>query len=226
MDLVPGGHDLLLVEQDGDLSDLSAKGGVMNDNVCPENARQAIMDAAAECFSKKTVRRTTYADIAAISGCDARQIKKEFKTKNQLALTIQARDMKRMKQAYLSSMPDATPDKVIKYILRTRLNFVADNHERMYLFFREGLSGHQPWSKMLDKVIWDLSIELLTLIHKGVRDGLFRQSMDENIITRSILSHYLTGVVVIGLRSEEFDADGVWDFIEPQIDMLFECITT
>jgi len=219
-------YDVRKTGLDWDFCDLSAKGGVMNDNVCPENARQAIMDAAAECFSKKSVRRTTYEDIAAISGCDAHQIKKEFKTKNQLALTIQARDMKRMKQAYLSSMPDATPDKVIKYILRTRLDFVADNHERMYLFFREGLSGHQPWSKQLDKVIWDLSIELLALVHKGVRDGLFKHSMDENIITRSILSHYLTGVVVIGLRSEDFDADGVWDFIEPQIDMLFECITT
>lgn len=198
----------------------------MNSNVCPENARQAIMDAAAECFNKKSVRRTTYAEIAAISGCDARQIKKEFKTKNQLALTIQARDLKRMKQAYLSSMPDATPDEVIKYILRTRLNFVAHNHERTYLFFREGLSGHQPWSKMLDQVIWDLSIELLALVRKGMRDGLFKQSMDENIITRSILSHYLTGVVVIGLRSEEFDAEGVWEFIEPQIDMLLESITS
>lgn len=196
----------------------------MNDSVCPENARKAIMDAAAECFNKKSVRRTTYAEIAAISGCDASLIKKEFKTKNQLALTIQARDLKRMKQAYLSNMPDARPDQVIKYILQTRLNFVASNHERTYLFFKEGLSGHEPWSKILDKVVWDISIELLTLVRKGVREGLFDSSIDENIIVRSVLSHYLTGVVMIGLRSDDFDAEGVWTFIEPQIDLLFDCI--
>jgi len=186
--------------------------------------RERVIKAAGECFDRKSVERTTFAQIGDETGIAVEDIKAEFRTKTTLVLEVQIHQLDKLKQEYLVNMPDATPRNAIKFILRSRIYFGAKRPDRTYLFFINALERRQPWSSYLDKFIWQFSIEFATLIERGVREGNYKKGTDVNVVVRTLSSIYLTGLVMIGLREKEFDPDIVWDFIEPQVDLVFDSI--
>lgn len=194
----------------------------MSNDVKTTRVRDKILKTANKYFAEKGINRTTYAQISEGSGVGVSEIKKQFKDKNSIALAAQAHELEKLTKSYLTNMPDATPDATIKYILQARLEFVNNNQERTLLFFQEAFMGKEPWSSMLDDLIWKLSIEFSSIMGKGVRDGYIKKGIDINTAVRSLVSYYLTGLVVIGLRAKVFSSDAVWEFIEPQIDLLFD----
>lgn len=196
----------------------------MTQEKMPSAEREKVIKAAAVCFEDKGVKRTTYAQIAVASGVTVEAIKSEFKSKAVMALAVQSMLLDELKHDYLSKMPDATPCDTIKFILRSRVNFAARNREGTFLFFTNSFQGTQPWSSLLDQLIWQLSIEFAALLERGVREGSYRADVDINVVVRSITSIYLTGVVTMGLRAPKFDPDEVWAFMEPQFDLIFDHI--
>lgn len=184
--------------------------------------RLKVIQAAAKCFDAKGVKRTTYADIAKASGVDAEPIKSEFKNKNLLALAVQTMRLELLKKEYLANMPDATPRDTVKFIMRKRVEFVGNNKMRTYLFFINALQNKKPWSSILDQLIWQLSVEFASIVERGVREGNYKQDTDVNVAVRTLTSIYLTSLVTIGLRGEPFDVEVVWNFIEPQVDLVFD----
>lgn len=187
-----------------------------------DETREAILDAATEGFARDGIKKTTMRSIAERVGIDVAELKGLFTNKSVLALSVQVRELDRLKEEYIKNMPDATLDETIKFIIRSRCEFVEKNSERTILFFRNAFMGREPWSKTFDWMVWQLSIEFATLVEKSVREGYLRKDTDINIAVRAIVSFYLTGIVTMGLRAKTFKAADVWAFIEPQIDILLE----
>lgn len=187
-----------------------------------ERVREAIVVAATECFARHGVRRTTLAAIAKHAGVDLAELNAEFKNKSLLVLAVQGLELEQVKREYIANMPDATLDEMVKFIVRTRCDFVEKHHEQTMIFFRNAFIGRQPWSRMMDQVIWELSIEFASLFEKSIRQGWLKPGTDVNTAVRALTSFYLTGIVTIGLRAEKFEAAAVWGFVEPQIDLLLE----
>lgn len=196
----------------------------MSSDVLTASEHQAVVRAAEECFNRKGMERTTYAQIASVSGVDAKRIKAKFRNKPILALEVQIYRAEQLKRQYLAQIPDAPPRDAIKFILRSRIDFIAKSSDRTMLFFINAMRGKQPWTGYLDKLIWQFSIEFASLIERGIREGNCRKDTEVNVVVRALTSVYLTGVVSMGLRGKEFDADLVWRFIEPQLDFLFDSI--
>jgi len=188
-------------------------------------AKKAILKAAAACFEENGVKKSTLVAIAERAGVEVAQLKSIFKNKNLLALMVQRQDLERLKSDYIKNMPHASVEEMVKFIIRTRCEFVEKHSEQTLLFFRNAFLGRQPWTKAFEQLVWQLSIEFATLIENGVHKGTIKKETDINIAVRAITSFYLTGIVTIGLQAESFDATAVWGFIEPQVDMLFENIT-
>ncbi len=186
--------------------------------------RKKILQAANECFDELGVKKSTLALLAERAGVDTKDIKTLFGNKSLLALAVQGIAIEKMQREYLAKMPDATLVETVKFIIRTRLEFVERHFEQTALFFQNGLIGREPWSTGLDKTIWRLSIEFATLFEKASRRGEIRKDININVAVRAITSFYLTGVVTIGLRAEKFDADTVWAFVEPQIELVIDCL--
>jgi len=186
--------------------------------------RQAVIRAASDLFDRKSEKKTTYAELSAASGVPQAEIKAEFGNKMVLALEVQAYQLEELKKQYLANMPDASPRDTVKFILRSRINFSQNHPDRSFLFFTWALSGEEPWSSRLDRLIWQFSIEFASFIEKGIREGRYKNGTDVNVIVRILTSIYLTGVVTIGFRSEVYDAEVVWRFIEPQLDYVFDTI--
>lgn len=191
-----------------------------------EAVRNTIIMAARECFAEQGLKQTTYACLAEASGFSQVEIKSLFKTKELLALAVQFHELELLHQDYITRMPDASLDESIKFVLRTRIEFVEKNQDRTILFFKNAFAGRQPWSSLFDQLIWQLSVEFVSLFEKSIRDGYLKKHIDINIAVRSITSFYLTGLVMMGLRASQLDADAVWDFIEPQIDLLLNSLKT
>lgn len=183
---------------------------------------KTVLKAAAACFAEKGVRKTTMQMVADEAGIALTELKALFKTKNHLAMSVQSQELSQLQTAYIQSMPDAAVDEMIKHIIRMRCEFVETHQEQTTLFFQNAFVGREPWSAMLDKMIWQLSVEFATLFEKSVRSGFIRKDADINVAVRAITSFYLTGIVTVGLRAKVFHADEVWAFIEPQIDMVIE----
>jgi len=194
----------------------------MSESDNTEDNRAAILEAASECFSEKGVRRTTLISIAQRAGVEIDELKALFKSKSLLVLAVQAEALQAVTQAYLADMPDASLGEAIKFIIRTRCEFVEENVERTLLFFQNAFKAKQPWSQMLDQMIWKLSVEFAALFEKSIRQGEIRRDVDINTAVRAVVSFYLTGMVVMGLRAERYDAEVVYKFIEPQVDTLLE----
>lgn len=198
----------------------------MVDNNRDDPTYKAIVKAASVCFASKGMNKTTYKDISKGSGIPVEVIKGKFKNKNAIALSVQFMQLELMKKVYLATMPEVSAQDTIKFIMRTRLDFVSKNLEGTTLFFNKSLQGSQPWSDLLDQLIWQLSIEFAAILEKGVREKKLDRDVEVNVVVRSLVSFYLTGLVTIGLRAKEYDADLVWDFIKPQVDYLFSCLST
>jgi AcrR family transcriptional regulator len=187
--------------------------------------RLKVIQAATQLFNEKGVKRTTFAAIAALSGVAADSIKAEFRYKTVLALAVQTEQLEKVKQEYLVSMPDASPQDAIKFILRARVEFAHRSKDRVKMFFVKSIQGVEPWSGMLDQLIWQLSIEFVSIMERGVREGFFEKGADINVAVRTITSAYLIGLSTVGFRRDAFDIEEVWDFIEPQIDMVMAAIS-
>lgn len=186
----------------------------------------SILQAASSCFADRGLKRTTYACLAEESGVPVEEIKALYRNKNMIAFELQTRGLEKAKMEYLAKMPDATCYETIKFILRSRLEFAEKNADRTIVFFSKGLLGRQPWSSMLDQMIWQLSVELVAIVEKDIREGRIRKGTNATIAVRSIVSFYLTGFVTNGLRSKNFKADEVWNFIEPQLEIFLSALKT
>ncbi|QJB56023.1 TetR/AcrR family transcriptional regulator [Pseudodesulfovibrio sp. zrk46] len=182
----------------------------------------SILDAAARLFEEQGVKKTTLEDIAKRAGVGLEDIKSLFHTKTALALKLQTHALQELSRQYLVEMPDASLEEMVEFIMRTRLRYAESHVEQTMLFFRKAFNGVQPWSQMLDQTIWQLSVEFASLIEKRVQAGEFRKDMDINTAVRALTSFYLTGITLMGLRADNFSADEVWAFIEPQVHMLLE----
>lgn len=192
--------------------------------ILSNSKRQAVIRAASDLFDKKTDKRTTYAELSAASGVPEAEIKAEFRNKMVLALEVQAYELDELKKQYLANMPNASPRETVKFILRSRINFNGKHTDRSFRFFIWALSGKEPWSSRLDRLIWQFSIEFASFIEKGIREGRYGGGIDVTTIVRMLTSIYLTGIVTIGFRAKEYDAEAVWRFIEPQLDYVFDSI--
>lgn len=187
-----------------------------------EAVRAAVLKAASEIFADKGVKKSKMVDIADRAGVELDDLKGLFKNKNLIVLAVQIEALQEVTRAYLDKMPDATLGEAIRYIIRIRCEFIEENAERTMIFFTNAFNGKQPWSQMLDQLIWKLSVEFAALFEKSVRQGEIRKDVDINTAVRAIVSFYLTGIVVMGLRAETFDAKSVSEFICSQVDMLLK----
>lgn len=189
----------------------------MAENMNRKTQVERILQAASTCFADK-------GNLSNASGVSQDDIKSLFKSKSMIIFELQTSELEKAKVDYLMHMPQATCEETIKFILMSRLDFVEKNLERTQLFFSNGLVGKQPWSSMLDKMIWQLSVELVALVERSMREGCIKKDTNANIAVRSIISFYLTGLVTMGLRGQGFNAKEVWEFIEPQIDFLYDSL--
>ena len=196
----------------------------MTESTDSRTTKEAVIVAATECFEQNGIRNTSLADVANKVGVDLEQVKSLFGSKNLLAMAVQAKALEDVKREYLANMPDASLEEMIKFIIRNRCDFVAKNVERTTLFFHKALEGVEPWSQMLDEMVWQLSVEFASLFEKSACQGEIRRDADINTAVRSLTSFYLTGVIYMGLREEQFETDAVWNFVEPQINLLLEGI--
>jgi len=194
----------------------------MNMNNETEEMRFGILNAASTCFREAGVGKSRLRDIAARAGVEVNDITAMFQDKAMLSFAVQGHELERLKSDYLSNMPDASLSEVLKFIMRARCEFVEKNQKQTMYFFRNSFMGKQPWSTVLDQLVWKISIEFASLFEKAIRDGAIGKDTDVNIAVRALISFYLTGIVTQGLRAESFDADTVWGFIEPQVDLLMD----
>ncbi|WP_319469900.1 TetR/AcrR family transcriptional regulator [uncultured Pseudodesulfovibrio sp.] len=192
----------------------------------PQDVRKAILEAANTCFAEMGVKKATLSKIADRAGVTVHDITSFFGNKSLLILNAQNEEIDHMQQEYLEKMPDASLGETVKFIIRTRLDFVETHKDQTKLFVTNALMGREPWSSGLDQVIWRLSIEFATLFEKGVRNGEIRKDANVNAAVRAIISFYLTSMVTVGIRAADFNADTVFSFMEPQIDLLLDGLRT
>jgi len=196
----------------------------MSDGHMTDDEKKALIEVASECFKEAGVQKTTMESIAEKAGIDLSVIRSEFKGKSHLALVVQARDLEELKREYLANMPDASVLEMTKFIIKSRCEFIEKHKNRTLTIFRNAFMRRQPWSDILDSMIWQLSVEFATLFGKGVREGEVRNDVDINAVVRAVMSFYLTAIVTIGLKADDFKAEEVWAFIEPQIDLLMDVL--
>jgi len=199
-------------------------GEFMSDGHMTDDEKKALIEVASECFKEAGVQKTTMESIAEKAGIDLSVIRSEFKGKSHLALVVQARDLEELKREYLANMPDASVLEMTKFIIKSRCEFIEKHKNRTLTIFRNAFMRRQPWSDILDSMIWQLSVEFATLFGKGVREGEVRNDVDINAVVRAVMSFYLTAIVTIGLKADDFKAEEVWAFIEPQIDLLMDVL--
>ena len=182
---------------------------------------KGILKGASACFKERGISGSQWAFIAERVGVPIENLKKLFKTKDQLAMAVHGYELELLKMEYFKRMPNASLEEGITFIMKTRFEFVENNLERTALFFSKALSGREPWSGKLTQMVWQLSIEFVTLFEKSIRDGDLSKDVDTNIAVRALTSFYLTGIVS-GLRSGDFNVESVWDFVGPQVKMLLD----
>lgn len=187
----------------------------------PAPVTKKILKAASACFNDKGVNKTTWADLSIATGSPISDLKSNFPNKHMLLIAVHGYELEELKKVYLKDVPDASLEEMVAFVVKARLKFVEKNFERTALFFRNALAGKEPWGEKLTKMVWQLSIEFASFFEKAIREGAIPKSTDTNIAVRALTSFYMTGIVT-GLRDKEFSADGVWNFIEPQIHMFME----
>lgn len=190
-----------------------------------KNIRKAVLEAATVAFEADGCKKSTLQSIADRAQVDVATIRNLFGNKELLVLAVQSQEVERLTRDYFANMPDVGVAESVAFIIRSRLEFIEKNEERTRFFFAKALLGRQPWSRTLDHMVFQLSVEFAALFEKGVREGDIRKDVDVNIAVRSLTSFYLTGVVSMGLRTKKFDADTVWKFIKPQVDLLIAELT-
>ena len=187
-----------------------------------ESLRKAVIKVASKCFEEHGVKKTTMPTIAAQAGMDLKELKSLFKSKSLLTVGVQNYDLEKLKRKYIANMPNASLGEMVKFIMQSRCEFIEKHNEQTMLVFSKALLGREPWSKMLDSMLWQLSIEFAALFEKSVREGEIRKDVDIHTVVRALMSFYLTGIVIFGLRAGKFETAKVWNVIEPQIDLLLD----
>ncbi|MDD3310526.1 TetR family transcriptional regulator [Pseudodesulfovibrio sp.] len=185
--------------------------------------RRRIIRAAVECFGKKGVRDVDIDEIAARAGVDVAQIEEDFTCKAFLVCAAGADQLNDAINDYVASMPEASLDDKIMFIIKRRCQCLSEMQEEADIFYRLALEGEQPWSDTLDQFIWHLSVHFATLVEHSVRTGELQAETDVSTTVKTLVSIYLAGVATIGMRAMRFDAEKVLQFIEPQVRLLFSC---
>jgi len=186
--------------------------------------RRRIIQAAVECFGEKGVEDVNIDEIAARAGVDVAQIEESFTCKSFLVCAAGADQLNDAINDYVASMPEATLDDKIMFIIERRCLRLSEIQEEAGVFFRLGLEGEQPWSDAMDQLIWQLSVHFATLIEHSVRIGEIRAETDVATTVKTLVSIYLAGVVTIGMRAARFDVEKVIQFLEPQIRLIISCL--
>lgn len=186
--------------------------------------RRKVIQAAVDCFGEKGVDNVSVSEIAERAGVDESEIEDAFTCKNFLVCAAGADKLNEVTNDYIASLPDATVEEKLLYIVERRCRCIAEVIEEATFFYRMALEGEQPWSDALDQLIWQLSVHFATLLEHSVRTGELVASADVPTAVKTLISIYLAGVVTIGLRAEEFHVDKVLHFIEPQFRLLISCL--
>lgn len=186
--------------------------------------RRRIIQAAVECFGEKGVQDVDIDEIAARAGVDVAHIEENFTCKSFLVCAAGADQLNDAINDYVASMPEATLDDKIMFIIKRRCRCLSEIQEEADVFYRLALEGEQPWSDTLDQLIWQLSVHFATLFEHSVRTGELRPETDVATTVKTLVSIYLAGVVTIGMRAARFDVEKVLQFIEPQVRMLISCL--
>ncbi|WP_419786190.1 TetR/AcrR family transcriptional regulator [Pseudodesulfovibrio sp.] len=186
--------------------------------------RRHILRAAAKCFGEKGVHDFGIDEIAECAGVEAAEVEEGFTCKSFLVCAVGAEYLNESIDDYLASMPESSIDNKIMYIIERRCHHLGEISEEAGEFFRLGMQGEQPWSDTMDQLIWQLSVHFATLLEHSIRTGEITSDVDVSTTVKALVSIYLAGIVTIGLRAENFDADRVLQFIEPQVRLLISCL--
>lgn len=200
------------------------------DNLDQIALQATIIKAARASFDEKGLQNVTLEDVADRAGVSVESVRKAFNDMNFLAFSVQMDKLHDLTNDYVATMPDESLEEKVLFIIRKRSRFAMENRDGAVMFYCKGLQGEQPWSDALDRMIWQLSVHLATLIEHGVRRGEVRREVDISTAVKTLVSIYLSGVVTIGFRARKFDLDALLEFLEPQISLflagLRPCDTT
>ena len=186
--------------------------------------RRKVLRAAVDCFGEKGVDAVSVGDIARRAGVDEGEIEDVFACKNFLVCAAGADKLNEVTSDYIASMPEASVEEKILYIIKRRCDCILSVLDEATVFYRMALEGEQPWSDAMDHLIWQLSVHFATLLEHAVRNGELNPATDVPTAVKTLVSVYLAGVVTIGLRAPEFNVDKVLGFIEPQVRLLIDCL--
>lgn len=146
---------------------------------------ERIIQEASLLFMKHGIRSVTMDDIAKHMGISKRTIYENFKDKDELLKHCLCRNKDQMKQHKMEVVQ--TSANVIEAIFRIMYeiagtmnqvnpNFITDLRKYHFLVWKEHLLKHQ------DEHMADLK----HLIYKGIEDGVFREDINVEIVSRML----------------------------------------
>jgi len=153
------------------------------------SVRERLLHAAKRLFAKHGFERTSTAAVAHEAGTSESQIVRYFQTKAGLLEAIFDASwemLNREIQQVVVAAPDART--ALAGILETVIKAFGHDHELAYLLLFEGRRVRGASSEiLLSKGFLEFESLVHVLIHRGKKDGTFREDLDDAALASALL---------------------------------------
>lgn len=147
-----------------------------------------IIAAAAKLFKNKGYHATTIQDVADEVGMLKGSLYYHIKSKEELLYLVTKEPIRelieRQKKLVESSL---LPQQKIVEFIRSHLRAFDENYPQMFVFLQEKASLSEPVQAEVAGNDFRYEMLLETILHEGVRRGLFRPELDLKMMAFSIL---------------------------------------
>jgi AcrR family transcriptional regulator len=181
--------------------------------------REEFLNEARERFRESGMAGVNEMDIASEIGMDSETMQSHFPDRTSLVVAVLLEELGSVSKAAMKALPQSQLDLQLKHLLKARFGFYVQHKQSSALILREVIFSRAGWRETYENMLWRFSVEIVSLFHAAKRRGEIRQDVDEALAARALVSYYVTGVLM-GVRGDAFDDEGVCAFVFPLVDCL------
>jgi len=185
--------------------------------------REIFLDGARKRFRETGMAGVSLMDVASEIGMDIESVQHHFPDELSLVFALLLEGLGQVDKAAMKSLPQSHLDAQLKHLLKARFEFYVKHKYSSALVLREVMFSNDGWRETYESMLWRFSVEVVALFQAARRRGEIRQDVDEILVARAFVSYYITGILM-GVRGEVFDAEGVCAFVFPLVDSLVDSL--
>ena len=174
----------------------------------PELTKARILDAATEEFAQYGLNGARTAEIAARSGITKAMLCYYFKNKETLYQAVLQKMVDEINAAFQPvDWEQMSPKEALESIIRSYINFEAQNRWHGMLWFQEAIQNHGRYGKQTG---WQTGFQaIVKILERGIAEGQFRQ-----------IDPFLTAINILGICSFYFDAHENLKYLDSNRQLL------